>query len=183
MNAPNLSKATAASLKGPNVTPETQAAIRKYVLSGRCDAIQLIFSPFRQRNRDVFALARAHGVGLIARTVLENGFLTGKYAPGHIFPEGDHRARWNGERLDNLLREAEQMAGLAVKPPCGNLAQATLRIVLDEADISTAIVGAKDAAQARANLAAADLPPLPAEVRNALARRYRDAAGLVNLPG
>ena len=58
-------------------------------------------------------------------------------------------------------------------PPGATLAQLALRWILGFEAVSTVIPGAKTAEQAIANAAAADLPPLPAEV-GALDRRvYR----------
>jgi aryl-alcohol dehydrogenase-like predicted oxidoreductase len=122
-------------------------------------------------------------VGLIGRTALESGFLTGKYRKGCRFPDGDHRARWNGAGLDVLLEEVRRMQDWCIASPCRDLAQVALRYALDEPDLSTVIVGAKNAAQSRANLEAAALPALPPALRNRLARRYHAAANLVNLPG
>jgi aryl-alcohol dehydrogenase-like predicted oxidoreductase len=49
-----------------------------------------------------------------------------------------------------------------------------LRWCLDFPAVTTVIPGARNAAQARANVAAADLPPLGAEAHADLARFYAD---------
>ena len=162
---------TAASIKGPHVTPHTQQLCRQYITSGRCDVIQLIYSLLRQSNRRVFDLARAHGVGLIGRTALESGFLGGRYRPGHRFPEGDHRRRWTDDTIDHILAETQRIAAV-VQPPYAGPADLALRYALDEPALSTVIVGARDAAQARANVKIAHLPPLPADWTNRWARAY-----------
>ena len=58
---------------------------------GRIDALQVICSIFRQKTSEMFEEARDKGVGIIGRTLLESGFLTGKYKPGHKLT--GHRSR------------------------------------------------------------------------------------------
>jgi aryl-alcohol dehydrogenase-like predicted oxidoreductase len=178
-------RAVAASIKGGNVTPATQELCRTYIDTGRVHVLQIIFSIFRQSNGEVFDHAARAGVGLVGRTVLENGFLTGKYAPGHRFegnwPDGDHRSRWNGPKLDAILDEVQKIQARAVQPPYETLPQVALRFALDEPGLSTIIPGAKNARQARANTAVADLPPLPPEIRNWLVETYAGCEDLVNL--
>ena len=47
----------------------------------------------------------AESDGIVARTVLESGFLTGKYKPGQTFSGDDHRKRWGGQRLESILQQ------------------------------------------------------------------------------
>jgi aryl-alcohol dehydrogenase-like predicted oxidoreductase len=175
----------AASIKGSDVTEETQRICRQYINSGRIDAIQLIFSLLRQGNRAIFDEAAEADIAIIARTCLENGFLSGKYLPGHRFPEGfpngDHRSRWNGEKLDRIIENGESIKELALTPPYESLAQVALRFVLEEPGVTTLIPGAKNADQARANVAVTDLPALDPQVREQLVERGRNTAPLVNL--
>jgi aryl-alcohol dehydrogenase-like predicted oxidoreductase len=58
-------------------------------------------------------------------------------------------------------------------PAGGTLAQFALRWILDFEAVSTVIPGAKTPEQARANAAAASLPPLSAEAHAAIADLYR----------
>jgi aryl-alcohol dehydrogenase-like predicted oxidoreductase len=149
-----------ASVKGPDVTQATVDLCRQYIDTGRVDAIQLIYSIFRQRTRDIFGLAQKRGVGLVGRTCLESGFLTGKYPPGHTFAGKDHRSRWGGERLRRILTCAQELREAAVAPPYETLAQVAIRFAMLPAAIATTIVGARTVDQTRANLAALGLPRL-----------------------
>jgi aryl-alcohol dehydrogenase-like predicted oxidoreductase len=54
------------------------------------------------------------------------------------------------------------------------MAAFALRWCLMDPAVTTVIPGARNAAQARANAAAADLPPLPEATMQALAALYRD---------
>jgi aryl-alcohol dehydrogenase-like predicted oxidoreductase len=165
-------RAVGASIKGPDVTDQTVELCKQYVNSGRIDAIQLIYSILRQRNRESIEYAQGKGVGIVARTVLESGFLTGKYKPGHRFPDDDHRRRWQGEHLAGLLAEIEELGDLAVKPPYQSLAEVAIRFALLPSGVSTTIPGGRNRRQVEANLKAADRPPLPPDVLFRLSQKY-----------
>lgn len=151
-----------ASVKGSRVGAHTVELARRYVESGRIDALQLIYSIFRQRNQAVFDLAREHRVGVIARTALESGFLTGKYAPGMSFPE-DHRKRWSREKIDALCSAAAEIAEHTVGEPYESLAEVALAFVLSDARVSCVIPGARTPEHVKANLRVDKLPLLPGE--------------------
>ena len=52
------------------------------------------------------------------------------------------------------------------------MAQFALRWIIDQPGVTTVIPGARSVAQARANAAAAALPPLDAATRTAIAKLY-----------
>lgn len=63
-------------------------------------SLQVNFNLMDQRARDSGLLreAAARGIGVIARTPLCFGFLTGKYSPDQGFAKTDHRIRWSTEQ-------------------------------------------------------------------------------------
>jgi aryl-alcohol dehydrogenase-like predicted oxidoreductase len=146
--------------------------------------VQIVFNLFRQRPAELFlAQARTRGVGVIARVPLASGLLTGKLTPGSRFAADDHRTfNRHGEEFDagETFAGIDYEAGLAaveelrpLVPAGATLAQLALRWILDFDAVSTVIPGAKTPEQARANAAAAGLPPLSEETREAIARVYR----------
>jgi aryl-alcohol dehydrogenase-like predicted oxidoreductase len=159
-----------ASIKGPDVTQQTVALCKQYVDTGRIHAIQLIYSILRQLNRESIDYARKHGVGIVARTVLESGFLTGKFSRGSQFQ--DHRRRWNAG-ADELLETVDSLKSWAVPPSYQSLAQVALRFALVPPGVSTIIPGGKNASQVRANMSIADLPDLPEDLLD----RFRSELG------
>jgi aryl-alcohol dehydrogenase-like predicted oxidoreductase len=173
-------RAVGASIKGPDVTQATVDLCRQYVDTGDIDVIQLIYSIFRQRNAASIAYAHEHGVGIVARTVLENGFLTGKYRPGMTFDGADHRRRWSGRKLERLLREARSLSGLAGRTTHDTLAQVAIAFALALDGVSTTIPGAKSAKQATENLGVATLPPLPHSIVTELRTRYAGFGDIAN---
>jgi len=146
-----------ASIKGPAVNQSTVDLCRQYIDSGRIDAIQLIFSIFRQKNADIFDYAQVNGVAIIARTVLENGFLAGKYRRGHEFT--GHRRRWRGATLERVHDGLEEAESLAVASPYDTIAHAALRFPLEFPAVTSIIPGAKNAGQTRQNMEIDKLPP------------------------
>jgi aryl-alcohol dehydrogenase-like predicted oxidoreductase len=174
-----------ASIKGATVTQATVDLCRQYIATGKITAIQLIYSILRQKNRESIAEAAKAGVAIVARTILESGMLTGKYRRGHQFPpgfpDGDHRSRWNGPRLDGIIDKVDQIRDIAVRPPFDTVAQVALRYVLDDPGVTTTIPGGKNRRQVMDNIAVADLPTLSDDVRNALAELGAGGETLVNL--
>lgn len=140
------------SVKGPAVTDSTVSLCRAYTDSGRVDAIQLVYSILRQKNLKAIEYAAARGVGIVVRTSMESGFLTGKFPPGIRFPRDDHRSRWNGS-VDGILRAVEKVKERYVKPPYDDIGKLAIRFALAPEGVTSVIVGAKNGMQQRANVA------------------------------
>jgi aryl-alcohol dehydrogenase-like predicted oxidoreductase len=174
-------RAIGASIKGPDVSSDTIKLCRQYIGTGMIDAIQVIYSIFRNETGEVFEEANANGVGIVARTVLENGFLTGKYSPGHTFSEGDHRLRWSKEKLNAILEEVAKLKEYLVKSPYESLTQASIAFSLESKYVSSAIVGAKNASQVNNNLSVLGLPSIPSDTVKTLLDTYRAHTDLFNI--
>ncbi|HEX4766663.1 MAG TPA: aldo/keto reductase [Lichenihabitans sp.] len=146
-------------------------------------SVQIIFNIFRQRPLDLFFReAQARQIAVIARVPLASGLLSGKFAPDTRFEASDHR-QYNrtGEAFDvgETFSGVDYAAGLKaverIRPLVGGdatMAQFALRWILMSDAVTVAIPGAKSPAQARANAAAADLPPLGADTMAALKAIY-----------
>ena len=129
--------------------------------------------------------ARAAGVGFIARVPLASGLLSGKYDESTVFGADDHRTynrhgeafdvgeTFAGVPFDVGVRAAREVAALT--PAGATTVQLALRWILDQEGVSTVIPGARNAAQARGNAAAADpsvIATLDADLLDRLARVY-----------
>jgi aryl-alcohol dehydrogenase-like predicted oxidoreductase len=146
--------------------------------------VQIIFNAFRQRPAELsFREAAERDVGVIVRVPLASGLLTGKFDRNSTFGADDHRA-YNrhgevfdvGETFSGVDYETglEAVDELRLLVPSGaTLAQLALRWILDFEAVSTVIPGAKTPEQARANAAAADLPPLSDETNDVIVDVYR----------
>jgi aryl-alcohol dehydrogenase-like predicted oxidoreductase len=136
-------------------------------------SVQIIFNIFRQRPMDrFFDAAKEKGVAVIVRVPLASGLLSGKFRADTTFAKDDHR-QFNrhgeyfdvGETFAGVPFETGLAAVERVRRLVGGdmtMSQLALRWILMFAAVTVAIPGAKNAAQARANAQAADLPALSA---------------------
>jgi aryl-alcohol dehydrogenase-like predicted oxidoreductase len=146
-------------------------------------SVQIIYNVFRQRPADLFlSEAKRRGVGVLARLPLSSGMLSGKMSRDTRFEDDDHRTfNRHGERFDrgetfsgidyDLLLDAVRDLAPLVTPPA-TMAQWALRWALMNEGVTCVIPGGKRAAQVEDNAAAADLPPLSAEVMSAVRELY-----------
>jgi aryl-alcohol dehydrogenase-like predicted oxidoreductase len=155
-------------------------------------SVQIIFNMFRLKPAEsVLAEAAKRQVGILARVPLASGLLTGKLRPDTAFAADDHRSfNREGQAFDKgeTLSGVPYTAGLAavdelrpLVPPGASLTQLALRWILMFDGVTCAIPGARTAAQARENAAAAALPPLDAGTMAAVRRVYDEhIRGLVH---
>jgi aryl-alcohol dehydrogenase-like predicted oxidoreductase len=137
-------------------------------------SVQIILNALRLKPLDrVLPAAAAAGVGIIARVPLASGLLSGRYDEHTTFAADDHRSyNRHGEAFDvgETFSGVDFATGLeAVRrlrplvPAQATMAQFALRWIVDQPGVTVVIPGARNPDQARANAAAADLAPLPAD--------------------
>ena len=137
-------------------------------------SVQIILNCLRLRPlEEVLPAAARSGVAIIARVPLASGLLSGRYDEQTTFAADDHRTfNRHGESFDIGetfagvpyevgLQAVRELAGLVT--PGVAMAAFALRWIIDQPGVSIVIPGARNAAQARSNAAAADLEPLRAE--------------------
>jgi aryl-alcohol dehydrogenase-like predicted oxidoreductase len=147
-------------------------------------SIQIILNAFRLKPLDaVLPAAREAGVGIVARVPLASGLLSGRYDATTTFAADDHRT-YNrdgsafdvGETFSGVDFEAGVRAAQEFSALVGDLgvtpAQAAIAWVVQQPGVSTVIPGARNADQARANAAAAEVGPLPDDVLEGVTRIY-----------
>ena len=146
-------------------------------------SVQIIYSIFRQRPAELFFdMAKRRDVAIIVRVPLASGMLSGKYRRDSQFPASDHR---NYNRHGEAFDVGETFSGVpyeeglaaveairALVPPGATMAQLALRWILMNEAVSVVIPGAKNPRQARENVEAAALPPIPAEAMRQIAAIY-----------
>jgi aryl-alcohol dehydrogenase-like predicted oxidoreductase len=123
-----------------------------YVLDRtQIDGFQIKFGlmdpqPFLTRRERL----REAGVGIIVRSCLREGFLTGKFGPDATFTdERDQRSRWSREQIRETVEAAERFRFLEAM--AGSMTVGAARYPLSFAETSTLILGTKSAAQADIN--------------------------------
>jgi aryl-alcohol dehydrogenase-like predicted oxidoreductase len=101
-------------------------------------------------QKDLHHLAAAiaeGGAGVLARSVLAHGLLTGHWTADRDFPANDHRSeRWKKEELKQRVRQLDAMRPLVV----GNvtsLRAVALRFVLSNQLVSSAVIGPRSVTQ------------------------------------
>ena len=142
------------------------------------ESVQIIFNMFRQRPAGLFfAEAKRRNIAVIARVPLASGLLSGKISAATAFAEDDHRKfNRHGEAFDvgetfagvpfeTGLQAVDEIRKLV--PEGASMAQMALRWILMHDAVTVVIPGARNAEQAAANAAAAELAPLTEDVMQA----------------
>ena len=103
-----------------------------------------------------------HDVGVIAYGPLAHGLLTGKMDASTTFPENDWRAQselFADEAFPERVAVVEELAALAEESGRpGGVAELAVMWVLRRPEVTSAIIGARDARQAERNAALAGAP-------------------------
>jgi aryl-alcohol dehydrogenase-like predicted oxidoreductase len=147
-------------------------------------SVQVIYNIFRQRPaRLLFREAKRKGVAVIVRVPLASGMLTGKLTKQTRFDDDDHRefnregASFDkGETFSGVPYDVGLAAIEALRPlvPAGTtMAAFALRWILMNDGVTTAIPGARNAAQAKANAAADDVAAISDKTMAAVAEIYQ----------
>ncbi|MFD6993386.1 aldo/keto reductase [Streptomyces sp. NPDC059943] len=172
-------KRTAAYAVSVETCAEALAAIARPGVA----SVQIILNPFRLKPlEEVLPAAREAGVGIVARVPLASGLLSGKYTKDTVFAADDHRSfnrhgeafdqgeTFSGIDYDTGLAAAVEFSELA--PEGATPAQTALRWIIQQPGVSSVIPGARSVEQARANAAAAALPPLTGATLDAVRDLY-----------
>jgi len=167
------------------VSVETCAEALRAIARPGVASVQIILNMLRFKPvTEVLPAAAAAGVAIIARVPLASGLLSGKYDEHTEFAENDHRnynrhgaafdvgETFSGVDYDTGLAAVRRLRPLT--PHGATTAQFALRWILDQPGVSVVIPGARNPEQARANAAAADLPPLAEQTQRAVADTYDD---------
>lgn len=118
-------------------------------------------------------VASTHGTGIIARTPLAFGYLTGELTTTSQFVPGDHRNRWSMAQRAAWLRGAALFAAETAAWEPGGIARAALRFAISQPAVATTAVGILTAGEAVTNAAAGALDGFDAAQRARLLALYR----------
>jgi aryl-alcohol dehydrogenase-like predicted oxidoreductase len=140
--------------------------------------VQANFNLADQRALETGLLDRALAadVGVIARTPLAFGFLSGKLGADAVFPEGDHRRNWPAERIRQWADAGRSLAGDIAANAGHTPAQIALRFCLSHPAVSVAIPGMLAPAEVRENAAASDFGALAPEDFARIRAAYAESA-------
>ena len=119
-------------------------------------------------------VAAEKGAGIIARTPLCFGFLSGAVTAKTAFPPGDHRRGWPQAQIERWLSGAAVMHAAADVSPTEARSQAALRFCLSFSEVSTVIPGTLSPTEAEENAAASDAGPLRDNARDRIVAINRE---------
>ena len=121
-----------------------------------CATLQLIYNRLNQRaSAEVLPEAQRQNLGVIVRTPLASGFLSGKYQAGTRWPEGDVRHQRDPESIDAQLREVMRITDQEC-PQETPMAAWAIAWSLQHPAIACAIPGCKSIQQLETNCLAAE---------------------------
>ena len=112
----------------------------------------------RKIEAEILPFCREKNIGVIVYSPLERGLLAGAVPPDRKFGEGDHRATHKFFTVENRKRV---LAALEIVKPIAerhkaSLAQMVINWTANEPGITGALVGARNAEQAKHNAQAMD---------------------------
>ncbi len=134
---------------------DTKDMSLRWVKEGRIDVVQVVYSLFNRETASFIAEVGSHDVGVVARESLANGFLTGAFTKDSVFPANNLNSRYSREEIAERVEQADRLSFL-VRRDVTSMAAAAMRWVLDNADTSTVLSGAKCAEEIRQCAAASD---------------------------
>lgn len=140
----------------------TLPELAEQIQMGVFDAFQIPYSALQREHEEIIARASAAGAGIIIRGGVARGAPTDWQRAYYMLPGRTMRDRWEQANLDELLDGMSR-------------AEFMLRFTLSNPDLDTTIVGTRDIAHLRDNVAAALNGPLPGDLVREAERRLAAA--------
>ena len=144
---------------GKNTNQKQVAASRKRGI----ELVQIIYNRLDQAPEEAtLPICEKQDLGVLARVPLASGYLSGRYEPGHQFPQDEVRSVWHKpEERDAKLREVQAIKReeypAEVDADKVSMAAWALAWCLKHPAVTSVIPGAKNVEQIESNAAAADL--------------------------
>lgn len=152
--------------------------------SGMYDTIEVTYNLAYQKAREMNLLKKCsdHGIGVIVKSPLSNGFLTGKYKSLPAFQGNDHRQRWSIKQINYWISALNRYSTIWRDKNWTNT-KAALKFCLSTSYVSTAIPGIKTASQVEKNASVANGSYFSQEELSEIIKIYskiKDADPLLN---
>lgn len=152
--------------------------IARAALKTGADVVSIGYNAFAPRTLKLLTPdLESAGAGVLAHSTLLYGLLCGQWPAGKEFPDNDHRAqRWTPDELRRRLRQLNALRPTALSEKT-TLRAIALRYVLENARVTSAVLGPRDALQLDQLVREAGRKPpyLAAGSANALEGRLRTA--------
>jgi aryl-alcohol dehydrogenase-like predicted oxidoreductase len=138
----------------------TAAEGRAAIDVGGADVVMVTYNLINHDEaQELAGYAGDRGVGVLARSPLATGLLTGKYSAASVFPDDDHRAHRGDAWLRSGIAKVDAFRPLAAAHDC-SLTELALAYVLSDWRVASVVVGVRSPEQLAANISAAALAPL-----------------------
>jgi|TARA_B100002003_G_scaffold55693_1_gene51217 aryl-alcohol dehydrogenase-like predicted oxidoreductase len=156
------------STKSPE---ESQIAIEQFNFK----SVQVNFNLVDQRALEsgLFKKCEEYGVGIIGRTPLCFGFLTGQYGATDNYDPSDHRSLWSPEQIDRWANAYRLFAGELTEEEEQTNAQIALRFCLSYPVLSTIIPGMLTEAHVEENTKSSNLGSFSCSILEGFNQIYR----------
>lgn len=137
-------------------------------------SIQVNFNMVDQRILQYRLLEKCKekGVGVIIRTPLCFGFLTGEYCKDYKFDDKDHRSRWSKEQVDLWANAYKLFISELTEGNSQTNAQIALRFCLSFPQVSSVIPGMLNKEHVEDNVISSELGPLTSSVVDKFKKIY-----------
>jgi aryl-alcohol dehydrogenase-like predicted oxidoreductase len=139
-----------------------------------CIQVNFNLTDLRAVEIGLWELCAKEEVGVVVRTPLAFGFLTGTVKAGDAFPSDDHRRRFSAEQQERWQRGIDVYRGILQGEGTATPAQNALRFCLAFAAVSTVIPGMLTEDHVRENASSSDLPVLSPEGKAACLQAGRE---------
>lgn len=158
----------AGSVRFVGASVYTAAEGRAAIEVGGADVVMITHNLLNHGESDeLLALAHERGCAVLARSVLANGLLTGKYDARSTFADDDHRSHRGAAWLTSAVARIDRIRPIAERHHLA-LRDLALAYALTDARLAGAVIGAKTPEQLADNLAAAALAPVDGAVLSEL---------------
>ena len=137
-----------------------------------CLQVNFNLGDLRALRNGLFDTCRARDIGIIVRTPLAAGFLTGQIGASDTFAPSDHRRRYSTEARQRWIDAVQRLRPVFDEAPQATPAQNAIRFVLSYPVVSTVIPGMMRVSDVRDDLGAARLPRLQDRQRDAIETIY-----------
>jgi aryl-alcohol dehydrogenase-like predicted oxidoreductase len=159
----------AGSVRFVGASVYTAAEGRAAIEIGQADVLMITHNLISHtESAELLAVAAEHGCAVLARSVLANGLLTGKYDARTTFRDDDHRSHRGTEWLAAAMARIENILPIADRNGL-TLRDLALAYALTDQRLAGVVVGARSPAQLAGNLFAAAHAPLDHAVLTELA--------------
>ncbi len=162
-------------IKSYGISTRTPQDAVRAVDEFRFRVVEVNFNMIDQRALDsgFFDLAKADNIGVIVRTPLTFGYLTGKLHGDEQFKGVDHRANWPKNQLERWA-QAPQLFSFLYEQKKRTPAQVAIRFCLDFSAVSTVIPGMMNTDEVMENAAVSQMIRLTDEEMKQIHTIYKN---------